>query len=135
MNLGRGFKYFVKTRFPETNLDLYCPRRLSTSDVIDIVTESSHRSFADIECEPDSRNSPSQLETIGEDTSTGDDEEVEAARADDNLERDEEPEEDTIKDNCSDLKTESVSYTSDEDDDDWNNFFKTKEEDALKLEV
>ena len=116
-------------------MDLYCPRRLSTSDAIDIVTESSHRSFAEIEYEPDSRNSPSQLETIGEDTSTGDDEEVEAARADDNLERDEEPEEDTIKDNCSDLKTESVSYTSDEDDDDWNNFFKTKEEDALKLEV
>ena len=35
MNLERGFKYFLKTstRFPETNLDLYAPRRLSTIQV------------------------------------------------------------------------------------------------------
>ena len=33
MNLGRGFRFLLQTttRFPETNLDLYSPRTLSTS--------------------------------------------------------------------------------------------------------
>ena len=46
MNLGRGFKYFLQTttRFPETNLDLYVPRKLSTTEVNDIVFEHSYRS-------------------------------------------------------------------------------------------
>ena len=73
MNLGRGFKYFLQTgstRFPETNLDLYSPRRLSTVDVIDIVSEHSYRSFA-----TDSESPSSQLGTIVEDNSVTDEEE------------------------------------------------------------
>lgn len=39
MDLGRGFKYFLQTttRFPTTNLDLYIPRKLSTTEVSEIV--------------------------------------------------------------------------------------------------
>ena len=39
MELGRGFKYFLQTstRFPTTNLDLYIPRKLSTTEVNEIV--------------------------------------------------------------------------------------------------
>ena len=48
MNHGRGFKYFLQTttRFPETNLDLYVPRKLSTTEVneIAIVFQHSYRS-------------------------------------------------------------------------------------------
>lgn len=56
MNLGRGFKYLLQTttRFPDTNLDLYSPRKLSTTEFIgDIIVGHSFRSL-----DKDGNNSP-----------------------------------------------------------------------------
>ena len=137
MNLGRGFKYFLQTgstRFPETNLDLYSPRRLSTVDVIDIVSEHSYRSFAS-----DSESPSSQLGTIVEDNSVTDEEEEileTSARVEDER-NNRDPRED-----CDDVggdqiteELDAASCESDEDDESCTSFFKTKEEDKLKLEV
>ena len=138
MNLGRGFKYFLQTgatRFPETNLDLYAPRRLSTVDVIDIVSEHSYRSIA-TDSEPDKSSASGN---IVEDTSAvPDDEEI--------LEIQERIENVQIPEITKDLKeenddagcedTENTGMVShDSDDESWASFFKTKEEDELKLEV
>ena len=141
MNLGRGFKYFLQTgstRFPETNLDLYSPRRLSTVDVIDIVSEHSYRSF-----ETDSESPSSQLGTIVEDNSLTDEEEeildtsarVEDEEITDRSNRD-------PKEDCEDVggdqiteELDAANCESDEDDESCTSFFKTKEEDKLKLKV
>ena len=143
MNLGRGFKYFLQTgatRFPETNLDLYSPRRLSTVDVIDIVSEHSYRSIAS-DSEPES--SSSQLGTIVEDTSVTDEEEqiLETLAK---VEDEEIPEKSNknLKEDSEDVSGEEIAEElaaantdSDDDDESWTSFFKTKEEDKLKLEV
>ena len=135
MNLGRGFKYFLQTgatRFPETNLDLYSPRHLSTVDVIDIVSEHSYRSIA---TDSDNGSSSSQLEVIVEDTSVTDDEEIFETPA--CVEDDKVPEsikELTIEEDTEDEHIETVVDESD-DDETCTSFFKTKEEDKLKLEV
>ena len=142
MNLGRGFKYFLQTgatRFPETNLDLYSPRRLSTVDVIDIVSEHSYRSIA-TDSEPES--SSSQLGTIVEDPSVTDEEE-EILETPAKVEDEEIPEKsnknskDDIEDVCDEEITEELAAANIDSDDDesWTSFFKTKEEDKLKLEV
>lgn len=136
MNLGRGFKYFLQTgatRFPETNLDLYSPRRLSTVDVDDIVSEHSYRSIA-TDSEPES--SSSQLEIIVEDTSVIDDD-GEIYEAPTTVEDDamsESIQELKLKEDDEDESNELVTCESD-DDDSWTSFFKAKEEDKLKLEV
>ena len=137
MNLGRGFKYFLQTgatRFPETNLDLYSPRRLSTVDVDDIVSEHSYRSIA-TESEPES--SSSQLEIIVEDTSVIDDDDGEIHEAPACVEDDAMSaciQELKLKEDNEDESTELVTSESD-DDESWTSFFKAKEEDKLKLEV
>ena len=135
MNLGRGFKYFLQTgatRFPETNLDLYSPRHLSTVDVIDIVSEHSYRSIA---TDSEIGSSSSQLEVIVEGTSVTDDEEIFETPA--CVEDDKVPEsikELTIEEDTEDEHIETVVDESD-DDETCTSFFKTKEEDKLKLEV
>ena len=143
MNLGRGFKYFLQTgatRFPETNLDLYSARRLSTVDVIDIVSEHSYRSIA-TDSEPES--SSSQLGTIVEDPSVTDEEE-EILETPAKVEDEEIPEKsnknskEDSEDVCGEEITEELAAAntdSDDDDESWTSFFKTKEEDKLKLEV
>ena len=141
MNLGRGFKYFLQTgstRFPETNLDLYSPRRLSTVDVIDIVSEHSYRSFA-----TDSEPPSSQLGTIVEDNSLTDEEE-EILETSARVEDEEIPERNNRdpREDCDDVGGDEITEELDtascdsDDDESWTtSFFKTKEEDKLKLEV
>ena len=117
------------TRFPETNLDLYSPRRLSTVDVDDIVSEHSYRSIA-------TESSSSQLEIIVEDTSVIDDD-GEIYEAPTTVEDDamsESIQELKLKEDYEDESNELVTCESD-DDDSWTSFFKAKEEDKLKLEV
>ena len=122
------------TRFPETNLDLYSPRRLSTVDVDDIVSEHSYRSIA-TDSEPET--SSSQLEIIVEDTSVIDDDEGEIYEAPTSAEDDEMSatiQELKLKEDNEDENSELVTCESD-DDESWTSFFKAKEEDKLKLEV
>ena len=47
MSLGRGFKYFLRTttRFPEINLDLYVPRKLSTTHVDEIIFDQNKNAY------------------------------------------------------------------------------------------
>ena len=142
MNLGRGFKYFLQTgstRFPETNLDLYSPRRLSTVDVIDIVSEHSYRSFAS-----DSESPSSQLGTIVEDNSVTDEEEEILETLAARVEVEEIPERNNRdpREDCDDVGGDEITEELDtascdsDDDESWTtSFFKTKEEDKLKLEV
>ena len=65
MNLERGFKYFLKTstRFPETNLDLYAPRRLSTIQVTGLANI-----FEDIENASSTKNIKNKNNFITQET-------------------------------------------------------------------